>query len=58
MGKPNKISIENHGSKFTVEFDHFDTTVEEILDSFIGLMLAAGYHPNSIEEYLKERTNE
>jgi hypothetical protein len=58
MEEPNKITIENHGQKFTAEFNHFDTTVEEVLDAFIGLMVAAGYYLDSIEEYIKERANE
>ena len=44
-----KIEIELYGEKFTWESESHDYDVYTVVDKFRGLLVASGYHPESID---------
>ena len=55
--KPTKITIKNHGKKFTATLP-WDANVEDCIDAFIGLMVTSGYNIKSIENNIIEKGQE
>jgi|688.fasta_scaffold685610_3 hypothetical protein len=55
--EPSIISISSHGDKFTAEIA-WDASVDDMFNAFRGLMICAGYHPGSIENYTIELAEE
>ena len=48
-----KISITHHGDKFKAELA-WDANLENVFDAFMGLLNAAGFHPDSIKDMIVE----
>jgi Tat protein secretion system quality control protein TatD with DNase activity len=48
-----KLSLTLHGKTYSVESDEqFDgTQVSELVEQFKGLLVNAGYHPESVDQY-------
>jgi hypothetical protein len=51
------ISIEQHGNKHYSELS-WDAGIDDILDSFYGLCVAASFEPKHILEYMKDWSEE
>jgi hypothetical protein len=49
-----KIEIKNYGNTYTVETEHDDLDVVEIMDIITGLLIQLGYQQQSINETIKE----
>lgn len=46
------ITIEFYGNKFTAEISE-ESSMDEIMPIIRGLLITAGFHENTIDEYIK-----
>ena len=58
FNKPTKFTAENYGTKISVEVDHSDLSLDEVMDAFQTLIIGMGYHENSFKNWVKERAEE
>jgi hypothetical protein len=58
MIKPTIITAQQYGTKISVEIDHSDTDLDELMDAFETLVIGLGYHPNSWKSWIVERAAE
>ena len=58
MNKPSKFTAETYGTKTTVEVDHSDLSLDEVMDAFQTLIIGMGYHENSFKNWVIERAQE
>jgi hypothetical protein len=56
--KPTKFTAENYGTKISVEIDHSDLTLDEVMDSFQTLIIGMGYHETFFKNWVIERADE
>lgn len=49
-----KLTHESYGIITTIETDHDDTDMEEMITHVRHLLLAIGFHPDTIKEYLED----
>ena len=57
----NKAAIftaQTYGTKTTVEVDHSDLSLDEVMDAFQTLIIGMGYHENSFKNWVTERAVE
>jgi hypothetical protein len=57
----NKAAIftaQTYGTKTTVEVDHSDLSLDEVMDAFQTLIIGMGYHQNSFKNWVIERAEE
>lgn len=45
-----KITIENYGKIFSFESEQEDWTLEDLNEIIDGLLIAIGYHPDTVKE--------
>lgn len=53
-----KLQLEAYKKKYTIETDYDDVSINEYFEHFKGLLISAGWHPNTIDEYIIELANE
>jgi hypothetical protein len=53
-----KIEIKHYGTIYTVETQHDELGIDEVLDIFTGLLIQIGYQQQSINEAIKELADE
>jgi len=58
MNKASKFTAETYGTKITVEVDHSDLSLDEVMDVFQTLIIGMGYHENSFKNWVTERAVE
>jgi hypothetical protein len=58
MNKPSIFTAQTYGTKTTVEVDHSDLSLDEVMDAFQTLIIGMGYHENSFKNWLIERADE
>jgi len=58
MEQNTKISFEHYGTKFMVEFPSNEIDLLELLNSFKGLVIAAGYQNESWENVILQLSEE
>ena len=58
MNKPAKFTAETYGTKISVEVDHSDLSLDEVMDVFQTLIIGMGYHENSFKNWVIDRANE
>jgi len=58
MKKPAIFSAQTYGTKTTVEIDHSDLNVDEVMDSFQTLIVGMGYSLDSWKEWIMETAAE
>ena len=56
--KPTIITAQQYGTKISVEVDHSDLTLDEVMDTFQTLIIGLGYHENSFKNWVIDRANE
>jgi hypothetical protein len=56
--KASKFTAEQYGTKVSVEVDHSDMDLDEVMDAFQTLLIGMGYHENSIKNWVIDRANE
>lgn len=49
-----KISITQHGTTCSVETQHDELTIDEVVEHIKGLLVASGYHPESVDNHIKD----
>ena len=58
FNKPSKFTAETYGTKISVEVDHSDLSLDEVMDVFQTLIIGMGYHENSFKRWVIDRANE
>ena len=58
MNKPSIFTAQTYGTKTTVEVDHSDLSLDEVMDAFQTLIIGMGYHENSFKNWVTERAVE
>lgn len=56
--KASKFTAENYGTKISVEIDHSDLTLDEVMDAFETLIIGMGYHADSLKNWVIDRADE
>jgi hypothetical protein len=56
--KPAKFTGEAYGVKTSIEHDHSDLTLDEMMDAFETIAIGLGYHPNSWKQWILDRADE
>jgi len=56
--KASKFTAEQYGTKVSVEVDHSDMDLDEVMDAFQTLIIGMGYHENSFKNWVIERADE
>jgi hypothetical protein len=49
------FTAQTYGTKTTVEVDHSDLSLDEVMDAFQTLIIGMGYHENSFKKWVIER---
>jgi len=58
FNKPSIFSAQTYGTKTTVEVDHSDLSLDEVMDAFQTLIIGMGYHENSLKNWVIDRADE
>jgi hypothetical protein len=58
FNKPTIITGQQYGTKVSVELDHSDTELDELMDAFETLVIGLGYHPDSWKQWIVDRADE
>jgi hypothetical protein len=58
FNKPSKFTAENYGTKISVEIDHSDLTLDEVMDVFETLIIGMGYHADSLKNWIIDKADE
>jgi len=58
FNKPSIFTAQTYGTKTTVEVDHSDLSLDEVMDAFQTLLIGMGYHHNSFKSWVIERADE
>jgi hypothetical protein len=56
--KPTIITAQQYGTKISVEVDHSDLSLDEVMDAFQTLIIGLGYHENSFKNWVIDRAQE
>lgn len=56
--KASKFTAEQYGTKVSVEVDHSDMELDEVMDVFQTLLIGMGYHENSFKNWVIYRADE
>jgi len=56
--KTSKFTAEQYGTKVSVEVDHSDMDLDEVMDVFQTLLIGMGYHENSFKNWVIDRADE
>lgn len=56
--KPTIITAQQYGTKVSVELDHSDTDIDELMEAFHTLVVGLGYHESGWREWITERAYE
>lgn len=55
--KPTIITAQQYGTKVSVEIDHSDTDLDELMDAFQTLIVGLGYHQTSFKSWVLDRAD-
>jgi hypothetical protein len=58
MNKPSKFTAEQYGTKVSVEIDHSDMDLDEVMDVFETLIIGMGYHADSLKNWIIDKADE
>jgi hypothetical protein len=56
--KPTIITAQQYGTKVSVEIDHSDTDIDELMDAFQTLIVGLGYSQMSFKNWVVDRAAE
>ncbi len=56
--KPTILTAQHYDKKITVEFDHSDTDIDEVMDAVETLIIGMGFHPNALKRWVEDRAEE
>lgn len=58
FNKPTIITAQQYGTKVSVELDHSDTDIDELMDAFQTLVVGLGYHESAWKQWIVDRADE
>jgi hypothetical protein len=58
FNKPTIITAQQYGTKISVELDHSDTELDELMDAFQTLITGLGYHDLAWKSWIVDRAAE
>jgi hypothetical protein len=58
FNKPTLITAQQYGTKVSVEIDHSDTDLDELMDAFQTLVTGLGYHDLAWKSWIVDRAAE
>ena len=56
--KPTIITAQQYGTKVSVEIDHSDTDLDELMDAFQTLIVGLGYSDTSLKSWVLDKADE
>jgi len=56
--KPTIITAQQYGTKVSVELNHSDTDLDELMDAFHTLVVGLGYHESAWKQWIVDRADE
>ena len=56
--KPTIITGQQYGTKISVEIDHSDTDIDELMEAFYTLVVGLGYHQSAWKQWIVDRADE
>jgi hypothetical protein len=56
--KPTIITAQQYGTKVSVELDHSDTDLDELMEAFRTLVVGLGYHESGWKQYIVDKADE
>jgi len=56
--KPTIITAQQYGTRVSVEIDHSDTDLDELMDAFQTLIVGLGYHQTAFKNWVVDRADE
>ena len=56
--KPTIITAQQYGTKVSVELDHSDTDIDELMEAFHTLVVGLGYHQSAWKQWIVDRADE
>lgn len=58
MNHNTKLSIQREWTTLTAEFTNVDVSLDQYFDAFKGMLIASGWMPITIDQYIIELANE
>lgn len=58
FNKPTIITGEQYGTKVSVEVDHSDIDIDQLMDAFETITIGLGYHKDSWKQWIIDRADE
>jgi len=52
-----KISVLSYGKTASVEFNHSDTTIDEMMESYIDILVTIGWAKETVNDWIVEYAN-
>jgi hypothetical protein len=56
--KPTIITGQQYGTKVSVEINHSDTDLDELMDAFQTIIVGLGYHDSAWKQWIVDRADE
>ena len=56
--KPTIITAQQYGTKVSVELDHSDTDIDELMEAFHTLVVGLGYHQSAWKQWVLDKADE
>ncbi len=56
--RPAKFTGEAYGIKISIDHDHSDLNIDELMDAFETIAIGLGYHKDSWKNWIMDRANE
>ncbi len=56
--RPAKFTGEAYGIKISIDHDHSDLNIDELMDAFETIAIGLGYHKDSWKNWIIDRANE
>jgi hypothetical protein len=58
FAQPTILSGKQYGTTITIELDHSDTSIDEVMDGFLTIVKGLGYLDSTINEWIKDKSND
>jgi hypothetical protein len=58
FSQPTILKGKQYGTTITIELDHSDTSIDEVMDGFLTIVKGLGYLDSTINEWIKEKSKD
>lgn len=58
FAQPTILSGKQYGTTITIELDHSDTSIDEVMDGFLTIAKGLGYLDSTINEWIKDKAKD